>query len=53
MKGTGRMKLRRLERIVPLSDSWMHRSAPARREAEESIADDRINPLSTGELLIR
>jgi len=56
MEGTGRTKLRRLERIVPLSDRRMYGSDPAWREVEESgelTADDCINSLSTGEFLIR
>ena len=52
---TGRIKLRRLERMSPVSDIWTDGSPPEREEvdeSDESIVDDRIKSPSTGELLV-
>jgi len=55
-EGTGRMKVRRLERVAPLSDSRISGNGAEGLDLEvEALEDsivDRISPLSMGELFV-
>jgi len=55
-EGTGKMKVRRLESVAPLSDSRINGNGAEGLDLEvEALEDsivDRISPLSMGELFV-